>query len=157
MDRLAVQYAAQPGAGQAGDRDGDRVPKRTELGLGDRDHHASDTGQKPDEAEDQSVTHRRVGGEPRRDVAAQDGVDDAIGSRQSEEPVGHRLAPRRYTRSMCSPWSVPSDRTTTAANPATTAPVLRQRRVVIWGPPKSPPAARRAGRSLPSRPTPCRT
>src|SRR5256885_4003919 len=30
MDRLAVQYAAQPGAGQAGDRDGDRVPKRTD-------------------------------------------------------------------------------------------------------------------------------
>src|SRR5712692_6543718 len=33
---------------------------------------------------------------------------------------------------MCSTWSVPSDRTTIATNPATTAPVLRQKSVVIW-------------------------
>src|SRR5712692_10241996 len=33
---------------------------------------------------------------------------------------------------MCSTWSVPSDRTTIATSPATTAPVLRQKSVVIW-------------------------
>src|SRR5437773_9092909 len=41
-DGLAVQDAAQPGARQAGDRDGDRVPERTEPGLGDCDHYTSD-------------------------------------------------------------------------------------------------------------------
>src|SRR2546422_5856466 len=51
-----------------------------------------------------------------------------------------------YTLSTCSTWSVPSDRTTIAANPAATAPVLRQKDVVIWLPSKLQRAARRAGR-----------
>ncbi|HXL19335.1 MAG TPA: hypothetical protein VN961_17605 [Streptosporangiaceae bacterium] len=31
------------------------------------------------------MTQRRVGGEPGRDVAAQDGIDDAIGRGQDEQ------------------------------------------------------------------------
>src|SRR5437773_471406 len=92
-DGLAVQDAAQPGARQAGDRDGDRVPERTEPGLGDCDHYTSDTGQEPDKPENQGVTHPSMGGEPRRDVAARDAEDDAVGRRQEEQRAGHRLAP----------------------------------------------------------------
>src|SRR5207247_2936734 len=51
-----------------------------------------------------------------------------------------------YTLSTCSAWSVPSDRTTAAATPAATAPLLRQKDVVIWLPSKLQRAARRAGR-----------
>src|SRR5256712_7888388 len=51
-----------------------------------------------------------------------------------------------YPLSTCSTWSVTRDRTTSAANPAASAPVLRQKDVVIWLPSKLQRAARRAGR-----------
>src|SRR5216684_7183851 len=76
---VAVQDAAQPGTGRAGDGDRDRVPQGTELGFGDVDDHSKDARQEPDESENQSMTHRCTWGEPRRDVAAQNRVDDAVG------------------------------------------------------------------------------
>ena len=41
------------------------------------------------------MTHGRVRGEPRRDVAAQDRVDDAIGRGHHVQRTGHRLTPPR--------------------------------------------------------------
>src|SRR6266576_1005311 len=92
---VAVQDAAQPGTGRAGDEDGDRVPERTERGLGDVDDHAKDARHDPDESQDQGMTHRRMRGEARRDIAAQDRVDDAVARSDHEERTGHRFTPRR--------------------------------------------------------------
>ena len=65
---------------------GDSIPG------GHRTHGAQ---YQPDDAASQRVLQGTVGSQPRCDIAAQDGVDDAIGGGQDKECVTHRLTQGR--------------------------------------------------------------
>jgi hypothetical protein len=94
LDRT-MQDAAKPAAGQAGKRERDRVPERTEVGSGS----GNDAGcprDEPHQSQDDGMAHRRAGREPCCDVAAGHGVDDPIRQRQKQQLcVVHRFAPGR--------------------------------------------------------------
>ena len=59
-------------------------------------HNCTQSSQgEPNEATHQGVPHGPVRREPRRDVAARDGVNGAINGREREEGIRHPLVQRR--------------------------------------------------------------
>src|SRR6266851_2890428 len=89
-----AESAARPGARDRYRDDREGIPLGAEFGTAAPRGYGS--GSAEDEAHHtkrQGMLHGPVGSEARSQVAARDAVDDAIGRREQEEPVGHRLAP----------------------------------------------------------------
>src|SRR5437870_3338748 len=75
-------------------------------------------------AQHQRVPHGPIGRKPRRDVAARDTVEAAIGRRKKVHRVRHPFAEGGNTPDAYNAMSVPIESTIRVSMPASTAPML---------------------------------